>query len=198
VEFGKTRLLKFLSHLDLVRVWRLLLRRAGLRVAYSEGLSPRLRLSLGPALPLGIEGLAEVMEFWLSGPMPDDLLQTLEKHSPCGIEILRVKQVPIATKSLELVAAGADYSAELKGALEALPPHKDPFELGLTAVESLELRGGSLFFSLRRNAGKATKPRAVVASVADITEQDALLIPMARQGLWAEQERTRVPLFDAV
>ena len=55
VRFTKLGKIRFLSHRDLARVWERGLRRTGVRVAYSEGFSPRPRLSFGLALSTGYE-----------------------------------------------------------------------------------------------------------------------------------------------
>ena len=48
VRFAKRGKVRFLSHRDLARVWERALRRAGIRVAYSEGFSPRPAPELRP------------------------------------------------------------------------------------------------------------------------------------------------------
>ena len=48
VRFAKHGKVRFLSHRDVARVWERALRRAGIRVAYSEGFSPRPAPQLRP------------------------------------------------------------------------------------------------------------------------------------------------------
>ena len=57
VRFTKRGKVRFLSHRDLARVWERALRRAGIRVAYSEGFSPRPKVSFGLALSTWYESL---------------------------------------------------------------------------------------------------------------------------------------------
>jgi Uncharacterized protein conserved in bacteria (DUF2344) len=66
VRFAKRGKVRFLSHRDLARVWERALRRAGIRVAYSEGFSPRPRLSFGLALSTGYESLGEYLDIDLA------------------------------------------------------------------------------------------------------------------------------------
>ena len=66
VRFTKLGKVRFLSHRDLARVWERALRRAGVRVAYSEGFSPRPRLSFGLALSTGYESLGEYLDIDLA------------------------------------------------------------------------------------------------------------------------------------
>ena len=98
IRFGKTKDLRFISHLDLVRTMERLFRRAGLRLSMSEGFHPKPRMSFPLALPVGIAGTDEVMELELAEePDADALLVALRAHTPEGLEI----------RSVEALAAGA-------------------------------------------------------------------------------------------
>ena len=61
--------LKFISHLDLIRVWQRVFRRAGVALAYSEGFNPHPRLSLAAPLALGVTGEAELMDVYTVQPL---------------------------------------------------------------------------------------------------------------------------------
>lgn len=60
--FSKIGKIRFTSHRDTARIWERGLRRAGLPVAYSEGFTPRPRISFGLALPTGYESEAEYLD----------------------------------------------------------------------------------------------------------------------------------------
>jgi radical SAM-linked protein len=62
VRFAKLGKVRFTSHRDVARIWERALRRAELPVAYSEGFSPRPRLSFGLALSTGHESLGEYLD----------------------------------------------------------------------------------------------------------------------------------------
>ncbi len=66
VRFTKLGKIRFLSHRDLARIWERSLRRSGVQVAYSEGFSPRPRLSFGLALSTGHESLGEYLDIDLA------------------------------------------------------------------------------------------------------------------------------------
>ena len=55
-----TGVLKFLSHLDLLKLFNRALLRANLPVAYSEGFNPHPKISFGPPRGVGQEGLQEM------------------------------------------------------------------------------------------------------------------------------------------
>lgn len=62
VRFSKTGKIRFIGHRDVARVTERAVRKAGLPVAYSEGFSPRMKLSFGLALPTGYESDGEFVE----------------------------------------------------------------------------------------------------------------------------------------
>ena len=59
VRFKRGEEIKFISHLDLIRVWQRAFRRAVVMLAYSEGFNPHPRISLASPLALGITAEAD-------------------------------------------------------------------------------------------------------------------------------------------
>ncbi|WP_420609787.1 TIGR03936 family radical SAM-associated protein [Candidatus Poriferisodalis sp.] len=62
VRFSKVGKIRFIGHRDVARVTERAVRKVGLPVAYSQGFSPRMKLSFGLALPTGYESEAEFVE----------------------------------------------------------------------------------------------------------------------------------------
>ena len=73
-RYSKAGKVRFCSHRDLARVWERALRRARLPVAYSEGFSPRPKLSFGLALSTGYESVAEYVDVELMTSTEPDAL----------------------------------------------------------------------------------------------------------------------------
>ncbi len=63
LAYGKTGWSRYLSHLEVVRVFQRAFRRAGIELAYSAGYHPHPKISFGPALPVGVEGECELLDF---------------------------------------------------------------------------------------------------------------------------------------
>ncbi len=85
--------MKFISHLDLMRLFMRAVRRAGLPIKMSEGFSPHPKISLKRALKLGVESDNEEATFVLRGPIsPDEFKQRLQKQLPEGIYIQEVRE----------------------------------------------------------------------------------------------------------
>ncbi len=67
LRYSKLGKVRFLSHRDGARLWERALRRVALPVAYTEGFTPRPKLSFGLALPTGAESIAEYIDIDLVG-----------------------------------------------------------------------------------------------------------------------------------
>ncbi len=108
--FTKLGSVAMTSQLDLARILPRIVRRAGLPMRYSEGFSPKAQLTYGPALPLGISSLAEVVDFQaLEEVPPEDLIERLNAVSDAGLIGLRAALVPHQAPSLGKVAKLAEY-----------------------------------------------------------------------------------------
>lgn len=92
VEYQKAPEIKYLSHLDLVRVWERMLRRSDLGLQMSEGFNPHPKLSLGTVLPVGVWGKREYLDFELAEPQTEEVIFShLKEQEPPGVKVLRVK-----------------------------------------------------------------------------------------------------------
>lgn len=93
VIFSKTGDMRYISHLDLVRLFQRASRRAGLPVAMTKGYSPHLRISIERALKLGVESSGETAVFSLDGPVAgDDFLTRMNAKLPGGVRIVKVER----------------------------------------------------------------------------------------------------------
>lgn len=80
--------MKYISHLDLMRLFMRALRRAELPIKITEGFSPHPKISLKRALKLGVESDSEEATFVLREPMNlEEFKQKLQKQLPEGIFI---------------------------------------------------------------------------------------------------------------
>lgn len=94
VTFSKTGLMKFISHLDLMRCLQRALRRADIPVRLTCGYNPHPKLSFEQALRLGVESQKEVVRFTLDEPIaPGELKARLKQQLPEGITIKEVSSV---------------------------------------------------------------------------------------------------------
>ena len=114
VRFRRGEEVKFISHLDLMRLWQRAFNRAGMALAYSEGFTPHPRISLAAPLALGVTSQAELMDIFLAKWIsPDSFTTAVSNQLPPGIEILQVHQIPPTLPSLQSQIRHAEYEVRL-------------------------------------------------------------------------------------
>jgi radical SAM family uncharacterized protein/radical SAM-linked protein len=115
VVYEKTGPARFLSHRDLTNHLQRTLRRAGVEVAHSAGFHPKMLVSYGPALPLGMEAKEELFEFKSRFQFPEEaLLGRLNNSVRPGIRFLRLRAVAESEASLGERIRGMVYSLDLR------------------------------------------------------------------------------------
>ena len=117
LTYSKEGLIRFISHLDLIRLWQRAFRRAGVAVRMSQGFSPHPLISFGPPLPLGVAGQREMLDVAL---VPGGDLSgaggRLQGALPQGIRVVDLRPVPEGGASLCAELDRATYEAKLDGA----------------------------------------------------------------------------------
>jgi radical SAM-linked protein len=117
IRFTKTGKVRYTSHRDLARIWERGLRRAGVPMAYSEGFSPRPRISFGLALPTGYASDGEYLDLSVSTPIADPtaLAAPLTDALPDGIDVQAVAHLAAGATSLQQAVAATTWHLELVG-----------------------------------------------------------------------------------
>lgn len=110
IRFARGPEVKYISHLDLMRLWERVLRRASIPIAYSEGFSPRPRFSFAAPLPVGVTSEWELMDLFLERRVsPHFLITRVSGQLPPGISILEVQEVGIRLPSLQSQVRYVEY-----------------------------------------------------------------------------------------
>jgi len=92
--FSKTGDMRFVSHLDLMRLFQRAVRRAGAPVTMTKGFSPHLKISITRALKLGVESAGEEAVFHMDGDMsPRDFADAMNAKLPEGVKILSAEEI---------------------------------------------------------------------------------------------------------
>ncbi len=106
--------LKFISHLDLIRMWHRALRRARIPLAYSEGFNPHPRLSLAAPLAVGVTSEAELMDIMLTREVsPHWFTGALNGTLPAGARVIQALAVPLTQPALQAQVSLAEYRVEV-------------------------------------------------------------------------------------
>ena len=134
IRFSRGQEVKFISHLDIMRLWHRALNRAGIALSYSEGFNPHPRMSLAAPLAVGVTSEAELMDVNLAKfASPHFFTAAVSQQLPPGISILQVYMVALTLPSLQSQVRYAEYQVELETEKE----QKD-VESALDSLLSLE------------------------------------------------------------
>ncbi len=115
VRFSRGEEIKYISHLDLLRLWQRALNRAEIPLAYSEGFNPHPRMSLAAPLALGVTAEAELMDIFLAKWVsPHSFTAAMGRQLPPGIKIEQVFNIALTLPSLQSQVRFAEYSVGLE------------------------------------------------------------------------------------
>ncbi len=205
---------RFLSHLDVMRLFFLALRRAGLPMAYSQGFSPHPRVSYGPPLAVGFESLAEYIDLRLTARRPvDEVIQALNQELPAGLRVHRGRYLPLSSPGIQQLARSVAYSIlvpldEQPGLFTldaaacarrlALPELPAQEENGLTIVrqEITELPGHGVQTTLVSSIenGRMLRPDAWAGTRLGLDSRAQAALQVTRLGLFLDREGRRALL----
>ena len=88
--------MRFVSHLDLVRLFQRALRRAGLGVVITKGFSPHIKMSIVKALKLGVESRSEEVVFYMSEKiLSQNFISSINAKLPEGVKVVSAEEVII-------------------------------------------------------------------------------------------------------
>ncbi|MFH1782654.1 MAG: TIGR03936 family radical SAM-associated protein [Candidatus Omnitrophota bacterium] len=91
--FCKIGDLRFISHLDIIRLFYRAIRRADLPVSLSQGYTPRYKISFQNALKLGVQSENEIVVFKMDRWMePKEFKDRLNEKLPEGVKIRECKK----------------------------------------------------------------------------------------------------------
>ncbi len=116
ITFGKGRELRFTGHLDLHKALERTFRRAKLTLAYSEGFSPRPKINIGAALPLGCTSEADLVDVELIQEIETArLIEALSAAAPPGLTISEIAGVPGGSPKLQKLLQSSEYVIPIFG-----------------------------------------------------------------------------------
>ena len=94
VRYAKGGKLRFVSAIDLGRLWERALRKADVPIAYSEGFSPHPKVSFPDALPLGYASTGEYAELTFAAPIRlEPAMDALNAAFPDGLAVVDAVEV---------------------------------------------------------------------------------------------------------
>ena len=145
LDYTKCGNAKYISHLDLNRVFFRAVRRAHIPIWFTEGYNPKPYFRYAQSLPLGIESFCESLDIRLldDNLSNSELKERLNAVLPAGIEILRVHEPKMKPQEIYAAVYELRYvlenTAQAAGAIEAALSSQEIFILSLFMVNFTRL-----------------------------------------------------------
>lgn len=119
IYFEKSGYIKYTSHLDMMRLFKRIIRKTGIKLAYSQGFNPHPKMSLALPLSLGYTGKNEILEIETAEEYDTVYIAKMLNDSlPEGIKIITVGTIdrPEENQRNRTIASqvyAADYMIEV-------------------------------------------------------------------------------------
>src|SRR5660397_187267 len=93
VKYKKVDRLKFISHLDTIRLLQRAIRRAEIKILYSQGYNPHPKFSFAMPLSLGLETYGDYIEIELEdSENPNTIKERLNKVLPEYFQVIDTEE----------------------------------------------------------------------------------------------------------
>jgi radical SAM family uncharacterized protein/radical SAM-linked protein len=216
--------LRFLSHLETVRVFTRALRRARLPVQFSQGFHPHPLLAFATALPVGVESTGEYADVVLYECLdPGRFRERLNAVLPQHISILDACTVPLKAVSLMSERLVAQYLVEVP--LRVLPvngvplservraflarrsitvqrwhkkgPRRVDIRPGIARLEVMPAVGETVALSmfLHQGAQAKAKPQEVIQALLGLDDDHLRVLRVYKHEAFVHEQGRLVPLM---
>jgi len=116
VWFGKQKDIAKVSHLDLVRLFDRVVRRAALPISFTGGFHPGPRISIASALTLGATSSGEIVDFELSERLEvAEFRERLVSSLPSDLSVYFVEEVDMKAPAATQILEQAEYLITVTG-----------------------------------------------------------------------------------
>ena len=102
--------MKFIGHLDMVRYFQKVMRRANVDICYSEGFSPHQKMSFAAPLSVGVISKGEYFDIEVNSSLSSkEMIKNINAQNVEGVKVVSYKELPEGAKNAMSIVAGADY-----------------------------------------------------------------------------------------
>ena len=102
--------MKFIGHLDMVRYFQKVMRRANVDICYSEGFSPHQKMSFAVPLSVGVISKGEYFDIEVNSSLSSkEMIKNINAKNVEGVKVVSYKELPEGAKNAMSIVAGADY-----------------------------------------------------------------------------------------
>lgn len=142
IKYHKEHHLRFVAHLEMVRLMERVFRRMNLPLKYTEGFNPHPRISFASPLSVGVESVAELLDVELMEKMSiKTILERSQGALPRGLVFETAKYVT-DKRSLMSLVTWAEYTVQVDCFVEAWRMKEVIGELMAMETLMAEKKGG--------------------------------------------------------
>ncbi|MCH5210092.1 MAG: DUF2344 domain-containing protein [Oscillospiraceae bacterium] len=163
LKYSRDERVKYISHLDFVRLFHRTIRRTDLNFIFSQGFNPHPVMTVAQPLSVGVTSDCEYMKVGFDGDYSEqDIINTINNAFPPGYKILAAKKVE--GKEIDLTKLDrAEYTVELE------------YE-GIADTEKL-LDSSELKVMKKSKSGvKESDIRPYIYSIEKLSDKDGVLV----------------------
>lgn len=222
IKFRKNGVMKFIGHLDVMRYFQKVMRRADIPIAFTGGFSPHMIMSFANPLGVGLTSDGEYFDIELTEPISSaEAIRCMNATMVEGMEVVSFVEIPDEKKSTGMaIVEAADYlSRPVKGTLpdnweETLSSFfaeseivvrkktkKSEQEVNIRPmIYQLEVRNNEIFMQVATGSRENLKPSTVLEAFLQYLGLDADSVNFAHHrlevyaALEEDEQRRFVPL----
>jgi len=172
IKFSKEGNIRYISHLDLLRLFKRSFKRGGIKLQYSQGFNPHPKMGFAQPLSLGYFSSGEYLEFDTMEPYETgNILEKLNSIMPEGIEVFSCKELPPSGKTLAALTEYADY--------ELLIPLQNGFDRDMKEIlEKFMTRDHIVVIKHQRKSGKDIELdiKPMIAEITGVVDNNNIMI----------------------
>lgn len=115
IQFYKKGAMRFISHLDLLRLFKRTFKRTGIKLIYSQGFNPHPKMSFVQPLSLGYSSEKEYLDFETVEQFScEDIVSRLNTALPKGVGLTDCRQLAPSKRTLAAVVEYGSYTATFR------------------------------------------------------------------------------------
>ncbi|MBS6519351.1 MAG: TIGR03936 family radical SAM-associated protein [Clostridiales bacterium] len=155
IKFRKYGVMKFIGHLDIMRFFQKVMRRADIPIAFTGGYSPHMIMSFANPLGVGLTSDGEYFDIELTEPIDfDAAVERMNATMVEGIEVVNMVEISDDKKRTGMsIVAAADYLSFAKN--HAFPDIKP-------MIYQFEARDEEIYMQVATGSVENLKPELVM------------------------------------
>lgn len=142
--------LKFISHLDILKLFERAARRCDLPVSYTEGFNPRPKFVFGNPLPVGVTSECEFVDIHLTKDMSsEEVINMLNDVMPKGVRMLDATELSDKNDNIMATVSASEYILTVTATKEELDKFINAYLLNIPLNVEKRSKSGSKMMDIR-------------------------------------------------